>query len=530
MKLPLWIIVIIVVAILLISSGAYVIYVYDWDDDKKKNKNGNGNNSSVIDDEPPSIRVLTRDATGEQGDTITILVTFSDNVNVTKATIYYQTVGSTDWISRSILSKSYDISLTSSKNILYYVTVNDAAGNGPVGDPSIDGSDSYTITVKEGNNGNAEYTRKVFIEESTATTCEFCPNVAEVIDELFDPENPEFYYVSLVEDENKIAEDRVSNHYHRFANPTVYIDGGYEVIYGFKEDTFKVDFKQKIQNSLLREVPDLVVDIQAEWNETRKELKSTVTIENKDPNTYKGELKVFISEMKSTRWNDYNGDPFHYAFLEYILEKNIEIKSDESEVFTKIWNASESKYSNVVPENLMVYAVVFNSEKNQGYSRPPDRDPFDAYYSDAVETTRVQEGTLPPTIGITSPKNGYRYRFGSSGFKPELRLLVVYIIGQFRIFRNGSTPLFDRFTLIGDTVLIGQNTINVTVDAPAGVKTVEFYADDELQHNTSEEPYEWNIKKIGSRQVLKKHTIVVKVIDVQGRSAEDSIDIVAIFL
>ena len=232
MKFPLKIIVIIVVAILLISSGAYIIYIYDWEgnDDKKKVKNGNGNNSSIIDDEPPTVTVLTGDATGEQGDTVTILITFSDNVNVTKATLYYQTEDSTDWTSKSILSKSYDITLTSSKNIFYYVTVDDAAGNGPVGDPSIDGSQYYTITVKEENNGNGEYTRKVLVEESTATTCKFCPNVAEVLHKLFDQENPEFYYINLVEDENKVAHDRVVNDYNRKANPTVFIDGGYEVI------------------------------------------------------------------------------------------------------------------------------------------------------------------------------------------------------------------------------------------------------------------------------------------------------------
>jgi glutaredoxin len=528
MKLPLWIIVIVVVAILLISSGAYVIYIYDWDDDKKKNKNnGNGNNSSAIDDEPPIITVFTRDATGTQGDTITILVTFNDNVAVTKATLYYQTEDSIEWTSRSILSKSYDISLISLKNVYYYVTVDDAAGNGPVGDPSNDGSEFYTITVIEGNNGNAEYISKVFIEESTATTCKYCTNVAEVLHELFDPEDPEFYYVSLVEDENEVAYDRVANHYHRFANPTVYIDGGYEVLYGFKEDTFKVDFKQKVQNSLLRDAPDLIVDIQAEWNETRKELTNTVTIENNDTATYNGELKIFISEIKSTRWNDYNGDPFHYAFLEYILEQNINIEPDQSKEFSKIWNASKSKYSNVVPENLMVYAVVFNSEKNQGYSRPPDKDPFDAYYSDAAEATQVQEGSLPPTIGINSPKKGYRYYLGRLEKMPPLRAILVYFMRQ---WRNGTTPLLNATTLMGDTVLFGKNIINVSVDAPAGVKTVEFYVDDELQYNTSEEPYQWNIKKIGKRQVLRKHTILVKVIDTQERSAEDSLDIFTFFL
>ncbi len=529
MKLRLVIAVIVVIAILLISSSVYIIYFYNGESKNNNGNNGggNGNNSSNVDDEPPTVTVKTRDATGKIGDVITILVSFSDNINVTEATLYYRTADTSNWISRNIISGGYDITLESNESIFYYVTVDDAAGNGPVGDPSIDGSDYYTITVKEDSNGNNEYTRKVFVEESTASTCKYCTNVAEVLHKLFDPENPEFYYISLVEDKNDLAYDRVVNHYHRFANPTVYIDGGYEVIFGFDPDVFESDFKQKVKNSLLREVPELIVGVNAEWNESRTELTSMVNIENKDPDTYTGDLKVFISEIKSTRWKDYNGDPFHYAFLEYAIDQDISINSGENKEFSNIWNASKSKYSDVTPENLMIFAVVINSEKNQGYSRPPDKDPFDAYYSDAVEATRVQEGALPPTIGIAVPKKGHRYYFGFFDAMPPGRAIISYFIRQ---LRNGTSPLLNM-TLIGDTVLFGRNKIQVTVDAPAGIEKVEFYIDGELQYNTSEEPYEWSFNKIGKRrQLMQKHTVLVKVIDTQGRSADDSMELFAIFL
>lgn len=537
MKLHLVIAVIVVIAILLISSSVYIIYFYNGDGNNDNgngnNGGGNGNNSGDIDDEPPTVKVITQDATGKKGDTITVLVTFSDNIDVTNATLYYRSVDNVNWVSKNIISGSYDISLDSNENIFYYVTVDDAAGNGPVGDPSTDGSDYYTITVKEQNNGNNGYTRKVLVEESTASTCKYCTNVAEVLHELFDQENPEFYYISMVDDKNDLANKRVVDYYNRANNPTVFIDGGYEVIYGFDTEpgVFKADFKQKVKNSLLREVPELILEINSEWNESRKELTTRVNIDNRDSNTYTGELKVFISEIKSTRWNDYNGDAFHYAFLEYTIEENIELDPDENKEFSSIWLGSESKYSDVVPENLMVFAVVHNSESTKKYSDPPplgeNKNQFDAYYSDAVEATRVQEGSLPPTIGITSPKKGYRYYFGQFNNMPPLRAIMVYGIRQ---LRNGTSPLINR-TLIGKTILYGRNQINVTIDAPAGVKKVEFYADDELNYNTSEEPYEWSFSKIGQKkQIYKKHTIRVKVIDNQDRSAEDSIEIIAIFL
>lgn len=382
----------------------------------------------------------------------------------------------------------------------------------------------------EQNNHN-EYTRKVFVEQSTSTTSKYCTNVAEVLNNLFDPENPEFYYISLVEDENDLAYDRVVNHYNRRANPTVFMDGGYEVIFGFREN-FEEDFNQKVQDSLLREAPELIVEVNAGWNESRTELTTRVNIENKDLKTYTGELKVFICEIKSTRWKDYNGDAFSYAFLEYAIEQDIIVNPGENKEFSSIWNASLSKYSEVFPENLMIYAVIYNSESTEKYSDPPplghNNNPFDAYYADVVEASRVQEGTLPPTIGIISPKNGYRYYFNLFNRIPLIRSTFGYFISQ---LRNGNTPLVDKFTLIGDTVIFGRGKIGVTVDAPAGIEIIEFYVDGELMHiNTNKEPYHWRFSKIDNRNLIKKHNILVKVIDSQGRSAEDSIDIVTIFI
>ena len=133
------VIIIFIVGILL-GASAYVI-LYTEDDDH--------NNNGGHDTEPPQIIEVSGDLTVTAGQTATITASFTDNVNVTEATLYYQTAGSTSWNSISILSGSASINIPSgvTSNYYYYITVNDAADTGPVGNPSTDGSKFYIITV-----------------------------------------------------------------------------------------------------------------------------------------------------------------------------------------------------------------------------------------------------------------------------------------------------------------------------------------------------------------------------------------------
>ena len=89
MKLILKIAGVIVIAILLILS-VYVIFF-------------------TGDNEPPSIDSITGDTTGKKGESITISVTFSDDINVTNAKIFYKTTSADYWSSMSILSGSINI-------------------------------------------------------------------------------------------------------------------------------------------------------------------------------------------------------------------------------------------------------------------------------------------------------------------------------------------------------------------------------------------------------------------------------------
>ena len=90
-----------IIAILLISS-VYIIFF---------------TNEENIDNESPVIDTITGDTAGKKGEKITISATFSDNINVTTATLHYKTASADEWSSTSILSGRADISLTSEESV-----------------------------------------------------------------------------------------------------------------------------------------------------------------------------------------------------------------------------------------------------------------------------------------------------------------------------------------------------------------------------------------------------------------------------
>ena len=163
--------------------------------------------------------------------------------------------------------------------------------------------------------------------------------------------------------------------------------------------------------------------------------------------------------------------------------------------------------SNLDPENLMVIAAVFNSEKNQGYSNPTDKkNPFDAFYADAAEGSELIEGgNLPPTVGISMPEAG-----------------KLHFLGR---------PIYE-LKLLKSTVLIGKTTIVANAEDDSGIEKVEFYINGNLVGEDNEEPYEYDLRKVKIfRRFVRKHTINVIAYDNEGKTAtSDIIEVIAFLL
>ncbi len=485
MKQILQIIASLIVAIIVIASAFYIYENYDDLVDNEKE-----------DTTPPKITTVTGNTTGKTGKIVTISVDFEDNVNVTKATIYYKQENDDSWNSKSILNKNVDIQIPSNSadDWYYYVTVDDAKGNGPVGDPSIDGRIYYTISVSF---DTQELEHSVFIEEGTGSWCDNCPAVSEILHDLYESQNYNFYYVSLVEDKNSLAKSRLETDYNIFGYPTTFIDGGYEVIVGDKEKTI---FEDAISRAEQRSVPEIYMNLSVEVNDNGDEISSTVQMINFEDTTYEGKLKIYLTEKIS--WQNYDGDSYHFGFLDYITEEVISISSEEEITIQEAYDVTSYDV-----DNLFVIAVLFNSESEQQYAYESDQNLFDAYYADACDGANVVEGAnLPPEVGISFPKIGQKYIRGRNA-------TVLNILSSFiNSIRNTSSQ---------NTILIGKTIISATASDDSSITSVEIYIDDEIVANFTESPYEytWNKFSIG------KHTIMVKAYDDQGKTSSVSLEV-----
>ena len=229
----------------------------------------------------------------------------------------------------------------------------------------------------------------------------------------------------------------------------------------------------------------------------------TVDIQNNEDTAYNGRLRVYVNEIQS-RWTDHDGNPYTYAFLDFAANDEITIPANSNISINHNWLAGTAGYGDVYEENLYIIAVVFNEDATIKFSDPPDNtNSFEAYYTDAALGVRISEGVLPPTIGISQPRTGYRYLFGTERARTNL----------------------------GYTLAIGKITIKAIVEAEAGVEKVEFYIDGELVNTDTETPYEYEVGKIGSiRRFLKQHTFKVILYDNNDRTAEDSVDLWTMFI
>ncbi len=481
------IIIIILIGILL-SASAYIILYTD--------ENGGP------DTEPPKITGFTGNFTVTAGQVAAITVVFTDNVNVTEATLYYKTVQSSNWTSLSILGGSATISIPAdtTTDYYYYVTVDDAAGNGLVGEPSTDGSVFFIITVKP-NNGEEDFTHTVFVEESTSITCRYCPNVGAILEKLESSHTYRFYYVSMIL-ENSVAAEYLSSIYNRLGDPTVFIDGGYKVLLGGTHP--ESNFTSAIQAAENRVIPKIKVTVNAEYKNTTNTIETSVVVVNGEQSSYTGRLRVYLAEIISSQYNDYDGLKYRNAFIDFIINEDISVSANSEKTFTESWSVENLDY-----ENLKIIAVVFNSAENIAFSNPPaNTKQFTAHYADAVNETYAAKGArnLPPEVGILSPQKGKFYIRGN------LRFSFLY-----------------KNRLLTNTWMIGKASIDTYAKDDSAITRVEIYVNDKLVANMTEPPYNWTLsfKLIKKPLIPKNYTIMVKAYDDTNKTATASIDVKA---
>jgi hypothetical protein len=306
----------------------------------------------------------------------------------------------------------------------------------------------------------------------------------------------------MISDMSSKAEKRLKDDYNIYAYPVVYIDGGYKVKIG--SGVTKEEFADAINDAGNRKIPKINITLNAEFINSTNVLKTVVFMENHETADYNGHLRVYLTEIIS-RWDEYNKDPYHFGFVDFIIDKNVTIPSKGNASYIDERDIAGFEVAELKPEELMIFAVIFNSESVIADSYPdgPEGE-FDAHYADGVSATIVVPGgNLPPELGIDLPEYGKLHLFGN--------------------------PVLN--TLNKNTILILGSTIQASASDESGIEKVEFYIDGELVFTDEEPPYEYSFNKINFiRRIIKKHTITVKAYDYEGKSRASDMDVITIFL
>ena len=257
-----------------------------------------------------------------------------------------------------------------------------------------------------------DYTHTVMVEVGTATWCPSCPGSNTAWHSIYGSGNYDFEYTELVYDKNSVASSRFNQFNPKYV-PTSYWDGGQYAHPGTNYATFY----SYLDGSGARAVPDLVATLDATWlGGANIEISYTVT--NNEVDDYGGRIRIYVLELESTLWNDYSGNPYYHAFLDFAENKAINIGASDSISDTFTWDGGAAGYPSITANNIQIILAVFGDTSHQGYSDPPSGNPFTAYYSDeCIATLPEQTQNAPPAApDINGPNSGnanteYDYTF-----------------------------------------------------------------------------------------------------------------------
>ena len=220
-----------------------------------------------------------------------------------------------------------------------------------------------------------DFTHAVFGEEFTATWCVYCPSAAENLMKIYDdvPDEPyyhdNFFFVALITDVNDKADQRMDDYPDVTGYPTVIFDGNDEKVSGGQSDTS--NYEQAIDTCGERDDTDISLGIQMNHlGADQLDVSVTMTWNEDaalgDP-TFNGFVRAYIVE-KVSRYNNYDGDPYHFGFLDYAFEESVELEPHEEKELNTIWIGGEHEdkngndFSDIEYDNINIFVAFFNDE------------------------------------------------------------------------------------------------------------------------------------------------------------------------
>jgi len=252
--------------------------------------------------------------------------------------------------------------------------------------------DKSIVNDDENKTSSLSFTHTVFAEECTATWCPNCPMAAEALYNIYESGDYPFYYVAHINDVNSIAKQRLqefSGFVKIYAFPTVYFDGGDTLFVGRGNNVAETEAEYR---NLIEQVGQrtpkqpLTMDSTVTWNGDAK-LSVTITIKNEGNFIYFGKLRSFVTEIES-RWNDNDGNPYHFAFLDYAANQILFLMPGQSKTISGNFDGTKDHggqtFEDITQDNIMVMSAIYHWLPNYrvGYQGDEYTQRFFAHYAD----------------------------------------------------------------------------------------------------------------------------------------------------
>lgn len=209
-----------------------------------------------------------------------------------------------------------------------------------------------------------DFTHTVFVEYATKTTCPPCVTASAQLFSIYNSGDYDFYFATLVSDEGNLNVRLRIGELGVIYIPDVFFDGGFKRIGGGQQN--ELPYRNAITQSGERDVPDIDVDLDATWLGGGK-IKIDITVTNNEVEEFDGHIRTYIVEEES-RWNDYGGNPYHFAALDIPIDKGLSIVKTESKplgktyTFSKTWRGSLHGFDDIEQDNVMVIVAIYEKE------------------------------------------------------------------------------------------------------------------------------------------------------------------------
>jgi thiol-disulfide isomerase/thioredoxin len=238
-----------------------------------------------------------------------------------------------------------------------------------------------------------DFTHTVLVEECTATWCPNCPYAAEALYSIYQSGDYPFYYVALVNDMDSVANERNREYSFGFvkvfAFPTIYVDGGDTNFVG-RENTAELteaQYRQLIEQEGAR-TPKQPINMTSSvsWDGDAK-LTISITIKNEGNLPYFGKCRSYVTEIVS-RWNNNFGDPYHFALLDYAVNKYVLLMPKVTKTiigtFDGTANHGNQTFGDITQDNIMVISALFNWQPHYrtGYQSGQYNQKYFAHFVD----------------------------------------------------------------------------------------------------------------------------------------------------